>query len=100
MAPSAHADAAPTLTLARVTPARGVPVVVTATGALLELVELLPSWPEVPRPQQYAAPALLSPHAALPSWLTLTWVSVTPDSTPDVVTVTGVVLWLVEPLPS
>jgi hypothetical protein len=69
--------------------------VVTATGTLLLVTVLLPSWPSEFFPQQYAAPLLPSAHALNPLSAVI-WVTVTPDSTPDVVTATGTLLVVVE----
>jgi hypothetical protein len=73
-------------------------VTVTATGTLLLVVVLLASWPDVPSPQQYATPALPSTHVWLPP--ALIPVTVTPDSTPDVLTATATLLSVVVLLPS
>ena len=55
MLPTAQATVLPTLTWVTVTP-DSTPLVVTATGTLLVVVEPLPSWPPPFRPQQYGAP--------------------------------------------
>jgi hypothetical protein len=75
----------------KVTPAG----MVTATGVLLEVVVLLPSCSALFRPQQYAVPLLLSAQAcALP-------VEIDEKVTPaGVVTATGILLYVVVPLPS
>ena len=87
----------PALTWVTVTP-DSTPEVDTATGTGLLAVELLPSWPLVLPPQQYAAPALDSAQVELVP--ELTWVRVTPDSTPEVDTATGTLLLLTVLLPS
>ena len=79
-------------------PAIGVPAVVTATGTLLFVVELFPSWPSLPSPQQYTRPAELSAQVA--SYPALIWVRLTPDSTPPAYTATGTLLCVVELFPS
>ena len=70
----------------------------TATGTALCVALLLPSWPLVSRPQQYAAPVLSSAQVLLPP--ATIWVRVRPASTPPVYTGTGEVLLMVEPSPS
>ncbi len=74
------------------------PDVVTAAGTLLWVAVLLPSWPLVSLPQQYAAPVLATAHVAVPP--AVIWVRITPDSVPDVVTVAGTWLSVVELFPS
>ena len=81
----------------RVTPDRS-PEVDTATGTSVLVVELLPSWPSLSWPQQYAAPA--DDSAQTKPCPASIWLTVTPDSTPEVVTATGTLLSLWEPLPS
>jgi len=49
--PTAQVSVLPAETWASLTPASA-PVTVTATGTLLVVVELLPSWPLLSRPQQ------------------------------------------------
>ena len=51
MLPTAQVAVLPPETWASVTLARA-PVTVTATGTLLVVVELFPSWPPLSRPQQ------------------------------------------------
>ena len=66
----------------------------TVAGTLLLVVELLPSWPEEFSPQQYAVPALVSPHAEAPP-------TVTAGSASEPETATGVACAVaVVPLPS
>ena len=93
-----HTEYSPALIWSMVLPAIGVPAVATATGTLLPVVELLPSWPWPPYPQQYTSPAELSAQVKfIPA---LIWVRVTPDRTPPVYTATGTLLCVVELFPS
>ena len=87
----------PTLIWVSVTP-ESTPVVVTATGTKLFVVELFPSSPLLLSPQQYARPVL--PSAQARSLPTLIWVSVTPESTPAVDTATGTLLLVTVLFPS
>jgi hypothetical protein len=80
----------------------------TATETVLEVVEPVPSWPKTLLPQQYAAPAVVTPHVcslvkrvALP----MCWPrGATPRASVEKVsppaTATGTELELVEPSPS
>ncbi len=86
----------PELIWNRVAPAR-TPVANTATGTLLLVLPLLPSWSPVPSPQQYAVPALPSAHAKLVP--TVTWVRIVPAGIAPRDTATAVVCGVLVVLP-
>ena len=78
------------------------PVLVTATGAVLVMAKLSPSWPLVPSPQQYAAPVLACARETAQSDIApnINLGQGQPQRTPMVVTATGVLARLVPPSPT
>src|ERR1022692_4040971 len=98
---SAHTVEPSALIWVRVTPSSGAPLApaYTGTGVLCcapGRVTLFPSSPDVSSPQQKAAPAAASAHAAAP--LAVIWVRITPA--PGDVTATGMLLLVVDLSPS